>query len=100
MKKRRSPQEKKALSYERDRRNAYGENDKASRKAVPRRKRLRARAARRLASQQLPSNVADVPIEQTEDIDRIVASANRRYHWRKTADIPLRDWIASKRSGK
>jgi hypothetical protein len=33
-----SPQEKKALSYAKDRRNAYGENDKASRKAIPLRK--------------------------------------------------------------
>ncbi len=32
MSQRRTPQEKKELSYERDRRNTYGENDKASRK--------------------------------------------------------------------
>jgi hypothetical protein len=95
--KRRSPQEKKDLSYERDGRNAYGENDKASRKAIPRRKRLRARATRRLANQQLPSNVADVPIEQAEDIDRVIATAKQKYDWRKKPDIPLRDWIARKR---
>lgn len=34
----RGPQEKKALSYARDRRNGYGENDKSSRKAIPARK--------------------------------------------------------------
>lgn len=33
--KRRSPQEKKRLSYAKDRRNDYGENDKSSRKNVP-----------------------------------------------------------------
>ena len=33
---RRSPQEKKALSYARDCRNVYGENDKSSRKNIPR----------------------------------------------------------------
>lgn len=36
---RRSPQEKKALSYARDRRNVYGENDKSSRKNIRRNKR-------------------------------------------------------------
>lgn len=30
-----TPQEKKILSYSRDRRNVYGENDKASRKSIP-----------------------------------------------------------------
>jgi hypothetical protein len=45
-----TPQEKKRLSYERDRRNTYGENDKSSRKNIPRGKRLASRAARRSAS--------------------------------------------------
>lgn len=45
MKKRRSPQEKKALSYQKDRRENYGENDKAARRLVPLRK---AQANRRL----------------------------------------------------
>jgi hypothetical protein len=30
-----TPQEKKRLSYENDRRNTYGENSKASRKGIP-----------------------------------------------------------------
>ncbi len=33
---RRTPQEKKALSYVKDRRNDYGENDKSSRKNIRR----------------------------------------------------------------
>jgi len=33
---RKTPQQKKAESYANDRRNTYGENDKASRKAIPR----------------------------------------------------------------
>jgi hypothetical protein len=40
VKKRSSPQEKKRLSYSRDRRNWYGENDKSSRKNIARRKRV------------------------------------------------------------
>ena len=45
-----TPQEKKRLSYERDRRNTYGENDKSSRKNIPRGKRLAVRATRRSVS--------------------------------------------------
>ncbi|MBB5874543.1 hypothetical protein F4553_007977 [Allocatelliglobosispora scoriae] len=45
-----TPQEKKRLSYERDRRNTYGENDKSSRKNIPRGKRRANRADRRGAS--------------------------------------------------
>jgi hypothetical protein len=97
MKKRRTPQEKKQLSYARDGRNAHGENDKASRKAIPRRKSLRARATRRLAKQQLPKNVADVPLEQTEDIDRVIAAAKHKHDWRKESDISLREWLERKR---
>jgi hypothetical protein len=94
--KRLSPQEKKALSYARDGRNAYGENDKASRKAIPRRKRQGARAIRRLANQQLPKDVTEVPVEQTEEIDRVIAMAKHKpkHNWRKKPDIPLRDWVA------
>ena len=44
---RRSPQEKKALSYARDGRNLYGENHKAARKAIPLRKAKARRAVRR-----------------------------------------------------
>ncbi|MBP0455719.1 hypothetical protein J5Y04_40290 [Kitasatospora sp. RG8] len=44
---RRTPQEKKRLSYLKDRRNAYGENDKSSRKNVPRSRRARHHQLRR-----------------------------------------------------
>jgi hypothetical protein len=43
---RRSPQETKALSYAKDRRNDYGENDKSSRKNIRRNKRIPNRADR------------------------------------------------------
>jgi hypothetical protein len=92
--KRRSPQEKKELSYARDGRNAQGENDKASRKGIRRRKSQRARATRRLANQQLPKNVDEVLVEQAEDIDRAIGTAKHKYNWRKKPDIPLRDWVA------
>ncbi|MCB5168445.1 hypothetical protein LG634_26935 [Streptomyces bambusae] len=44
---RRTPQDKKRLSYLKDRRNAYGENDKASRRNIPRSRRARRHALRR-----------------------------------------------------
>lgn len=47
----RSPQEKKRLSLERDRRNAHGENDKASRKNIPRSKAKSHRVVRRKAAE-------------------------------------------------
>jgi hypothetical protein len=45
------PQEKKAASLKRDCRNAYGENDKSSRKNIPRSKQ-RSHQAERLAANQ------------------------------------------------
>lgn len=52
MKKRRSPQEKKRLSYSKDRRNTYGWNDKTSHKNIARNKRNRHRSERHREQQQ------------------------------------------------
>ncbi len=41
-----NPQEKKKLSYSKDRRNAYGESDKGSRKSIPKNKRSSIHAER------------------------------------------------------
>ena len=46
-KKFRSPQEKKKLSYEKDRRNTYGESSGASRQGIPPRKKLANRKIRK-----------------------------------------------------
>ncbi|MFE2009824.1 hypothetical protein [Streptomyces sp. NPDC059491] len=46
---RRTPQEKKRLSYLKDHRNNYGENDKSSRKSIRRNKRFPNSANRRHA---------------------------------------------------
>ncbi|QRN82007.1 MAG: hypothetical protein JK586_04645 [Nocardiopsis sp. BM-2018] len=53
MPRRRSPQERKLLSYEKDRRNNYGENDKSSRKNIGRNKRRQVRVPRRRATEAL-----------------------------------------------
>ena len=76
---RKTPQEKKVLSYQKDRRNAFGENDKASRKWIPRRKRMEARQQRRKAKQTL-GTISDVSIEPGRPTRR---------HWVKTPDRPL-----------
>ncbi len=41
-----NPQEKKRLSYKKDCRNCFGENDKSSRKSISKRKKLRSRSIR------------------------------------------------------
>lgn len=64
MKKRRSPQEKKALSYQKDRRSDHGQNDKAARRLVPLRKALanrRLRHADKQALADIDAAVDDTP---------------------------------------
>jgi hypothetical protein len=61
--KRRSPQEKKRLSYSRDRRNYYGENDKSSRKNIARHKRRRHRAERHSVRQHLAAATGPADVD-------------------------------------
>jgi hypothetical protein len=88
-----SPQEKKALSYAKDRRNAYGENAKASRKAIPLRKAGENREDRRKVNQDL----AALP-ELDEAAAALIESSarheiNRVRGWKKHADIPLAQFV-------
>lgn len=93
--KRLTPQEKKALSYERDRRNTYGNSPQAARKAIPLRKTLRNRANRHLQNQQLRySGPAPAELLADEFESRMYQRAPRV--WRKDADSPLGEVIASK----
>ncbi|GAA1525301.1 hypothetical protein GCM10009678_03270 [Actinomadura kijaniata] len=83
--KRLTPQEKKRLSYQRDRRNWYGENDKSSRKNIPRNRALKHRAARHRVAQEL------TVVRGGLDEDRLERRLNRRpaVLWRKYRDAPL-----------
>jgi hypothetical protein len=92
--KRRTPQEKKQLSYEKDRRSSYGANDKASRKGVPRRRAKASRSYRKLTKQQLPGRGETV--DRLGDVDEVESSigAVRRNWWRKWPDRPLREHVA------
>jgi hypothetical protein len=85
---RRSPQQDKALSYARDRRYAYGNNSKAARKAVPRRKRWVNKVNRHAEHQLLAQGRGMADAGRAEDIqDRLTGRRPKR--WRKHPDIPL-----------
>lgn len=88
-----SPQEKKALSYAKDRRNTYGENDKASRKAIPARKAGESRKIRRKARQSL--EVLDQADEATAEVveSSLRQDLERVGGWKKSPDAPLADYM-------
>lgn len=89
-----SPQEKKAHSYTRDRRNNYGENNKAARKAIPRRKAIENRENRRKMKQE----VSGIPRAEEERAEVAESSARhditRVSGWTKTPDTPLATFVA------
>lgn len=91
----RSPQEKKALSYARDRRNSYGGNDKSSRKNIRRGKRMPHRADRHRAHQvltQAQGSFVDGLAELTEQ--RLAGRCPKRVTgFRKVVDQPLGGWV-------
>jgi hypothetical protein len=58
-----TPQDKKRLSYQHDRRNTYGENQKSSRKNIPRSKQLSHQDERRSVRQVLIAAQGDVADE-------------------------------------
>ena len=97
---RRSPQEKKSLSYAKDRRNDYGENDKSSRKSIRRRKREPNRADRHRERQVL-AVVTRVAIDQViaADAERALAAKKSKWYtmqWRKWRDAPLADIVVNR----
>ena len=90
-----TPQDKKQLSYEKDRRNVYGEAPHAARKAIPLRKKLRNRANRHIQEQVLPPVGAAIDEELAENIEsRMRAQAPAV--WSKYPDAPLREVIQRK----
>jgi hypothetical protein len=79
-----TPQQKKALSYANDRRNTYGQNDKAARKAIPLNKALGHRAARHADKVALEQGVDDAPPTPPKPT------------WKKSADTPLGEVVKGK----
>ena len=89
----RTPQEKKSLSYANDCRNTYGENDKASRKAIPARKAGESRKIRRKANQALnvvhrldDESAGVIESSLRQDIERVGG-------WKKSPDVPHADFM-------
>jgi hypothetical protein len=95
MKKRKTPQEKKSLSYEKDRRNVYGENNKSSRKSIRKRKRWVNQSYRRTVKQTLESSI--VNLDDVENVNSKVIEVKRKA-WKKRPDMPLGEVL--KRKGK
>lgn len=90
------PREKKLLSYARDRRNAYGANDKASRKGIPRRKRQVSKTNRHAVHQQLSAVAGQVDSEWAEAVEIRMRGVRSR-SWRKWPDQPLGQVLVWKR---
>jgi hypothetical protein len=91
----RTPQEKKRLSYARDRRNVYGEAPHAARKNIPLKKALRNRANRHYANQQLMYEGVGFDEELADAIEsRIKRKAP--HEWEKFPDAPLGEVVPRK----
>lgn len=88
-----TPQEKKRLSYAKDRRNTYGENSKASRKSIPLRKALGIRAERHVQDHHLAQALKATGLERLDAVENEVRSTPPRV-WRKSPDMPLGQALA------
>lgn len=82
-----TPQEKKVLSYAKDRRNTVAEARSKSRKAIAQHKALANRALRR-AEQVVVSGI-DTELDGSE----VVVPRTGRKSWRKIPDAPLAEYI-------
>lgn len=91
MPRRRSPQEKKLLSYEKDRRNNYGENDKSSRKNIARNKRRQVRVPRRRASEALAVTRGGLDLDSCAQAQERIEGRGptERHVWSKWPDATL-----------
>jgi len=92
MKKRRTPREKKLLSYAKDGRNAVAEARGKAHKAISKRKARANRAFRRAESVALDAAAHAGPDVETEVF---VERAGRR-SWRKSPDAPLGEYVAAR----
>ncbi|MFI9509901.1 hypothetical protein [Nocardia sp. NPDC052566] len=96
---RRTPQEKKQLSYCKDRRNDYGENDKASRKNLPRKRARVHRANRHHAAQILSQSIGPFDPDRADHTEQELKSRRPKV-FRKSPDVPLGDHVARQLAGR
>jgi hypothetical protein len=95
--------EKKRLSLKLDRRNTYGENDKASRKIIPRGKQRQHQNERRSAAQALlivSGNISEDEIVDAELLAKVKVAVSKRKGFKKKPDEPLGIVLAKKKAGR
>lgn len=90
-----TPQQKKSLSYAKDRRNTFGENSKASRKGIPLAKARANRAERHAQDRLLSAAVVSNGDEQLTTVETDVKSTKPR-QWQKSPDTPLGEVLAKR----
>jgi hypothetical protein len=93
----RTPQEKKRLSYERDRRNNYSESPHAARKSIPLRKALASRSNRHFQDQQLKPLKGCAPDEEQADFVESQIYHRPPNDWKKSPDVPLAEIVVRKK---
>jgi hypothetical protein len=102
MSKFKTPREKKLASLALDARNVYGENDKASRKGIPRSKQLSHKAQRRAAKE--PLQAIHLPTEE-DDLVALESGVRSREMlakknaFRKKPDASIASILEYKRTG-
>jgi hypothetical protein len=94
-----TPQEKKRLSYAKDRRNTYGENSKASRKGIPLAKARANRADRHAQDKLLSDAVGAAGPDDLANAELRVRTVKPR-EWKKSPDEPLGEVLARRRQRK
>jgi hypothetical protein len=85
---RKTPQEKKALSYAKDCRNTYHANDKSSRKNIPLQKAKARRSYRKKVNAVVNELEKQTDIESIEILENKALGIKRSY-WEKYSDEPL-----------
>ena len=90
-----TPQEKKRLSLTKDRRNTYGENNKASRKSIPLTKAKSIRAERHAQDHAL-ATLARTTTEDSLVAAQLAVHSTKPRQWRKSPDEPLKVVLAQK----
>ena len=84
-----SPQEKKRLSLQKDRRNTYGENAKSSRKNIPKSKALSHRKVRHAAKDAIGHLVKSSGAKAEIMESTLTKPRLQKGRWHKSPDTPL-----------
>lgn len=100
MSKIKNPQEKKQKSLQKDRRNTYTENDKSSRKNIPKSKAIshqQERKARNQPLEKIDLNMADDMMAEVVNQSIVEARIKRLQGFKKYADTPLGEVIQGRK---